>query len=873
MIKSVITGVNDNFHYLKYTKVFKSAWKYFFEDISLYCCYTGNNSDIKDFLNSQFDHVFHLPNDNFKESVYAAQSARAYCASLVEEVGLCITTDIDLIPLSSEYFNKGAENSNPDEFLIYRNVLLDIHQIAISYCAAFPSTWREITQISTLSEAIERIQSDHLKIQADGIKGGEGWFYDQVNLFDIVIRSQELWDPKNNRVRVLDDTKLRFSRLDRALLNSKEIFFNNPLDLLAQNFSDYHLPEIEVDEIPEWEIKFTHNIPPLAYTTPNYFATEFSKRLESSLQEIKVNKRDWRALFNLSKLRDEFARFCLDPKNKVENIADHEELLKIYTAFIDTQVNYLNDKLNVAFKNYWANKKTNGISGISDISSQIELLFIKPHLVKRSKYLQTFNNRFQYAYNRFIFLPPIFFEDINERNLYLNYFKQLITELIEYAKSQKLELFQALAIDFLNTTSIIPLYFSDSALTDVMKSRASIIEIIVSAFSGSPPLDYSFAPRKSGKIKVGVLAAHFKEQTETYATLPSYEYINKDVFNITLISQLPFTNTAIETKCLNSASDAMTLTGNIAEDIQNIRARDFDILWIGTNVTAVLNYVTQISAFRLARHQILSGCCPVTSGFKNVDYFVSGDLTETPNAQNDYTEKLLLVKGTAHCFTFEDNALNFKKSKVEIRKKFNIPTEATIFTSGANFYKLTPELLDIWLEILKQTQNSYLFLYPFNPNWTNNYPTNYFLFYLEELLLKHNVHRSRIIIHDPFKHKNELLQTIAECDVYLDSFPYSGMTSILDPIKVNLPMISLEGKFQRERMSSSSLNSLGLIDWVTENAAAYVSKAVYLHHSKTARETMKKQLEQSLLKIPPFMDSASFSKEVGNIFSKLTLTK
>jgi predicted O-linked N-acetylglucosamine transferase (SPINDLY family) len=99
------------------------------------------------------------------------------------------------------------------------------------------------------------------------------------------------------------------------------------------------------------------------------------------------------------------------------------------------------------------------------------------------------------------------------------------------------------------------------------------------------------------------------------------------------------------------------------------------------------------------------------------------------------------------------------------------------------------------------------------------------------------------------------------------------MTSILDPIKVNLPMISLEGKFQRERMSSSSLNSLGLVDWVTDNVAAYVSKAVYLHHSKSARETMKKQLEQSLLKTPPFIHSASFSKEVENIFNKLTLNK
>jgi predicted O-linked N-acetylglucosamine transferase (SPINDLY family) len=144
---------------------------------------------------------------------------------------------------------------------------------------------------------------------------------------------------------------------------------------------------------------------------------------------------------------------------------------------------------------------------------------------------------------------------------------------------------------------------------------------------------------------------------------------------------------------------------------------------------------------------------------------------------------------------------------------------------------------------------------------------------LEELLLKFDIHRSRVIIHEPFKDREELLTSLAECDIYLDSFPYSGMTSILDPMKVNLPIISLEGKFQRERMSSSSLKSLGLSDWITENTSEYLSKAVYLYHSRVARQNMRTQLAKSLSNNPPFIDSVGFSKEVEKIFEELTFTK
>jgi predicted O-linked N-acetylglucosamine transferase (SPINDLY family) len=141
---------------------------------------------------------------------------------------------------------------------------------------------------------------------------------------------------------------------------------------------------------------------------------------------------------------------------------------------------------------------------------------------------------------------------------------------------------------------------------------------------------------------------------------------------------------------------------------------------------------------------------------------------------------------------------------------------------------------------------------------------------MEEQLYRYGIDLNRVIIHEPFTTKDELLKTISECDIYLDSYPYSGMTSIIDPITVGLPIIASEGLYQRERMSSSSLQSLGLYDWITEDNEAYVSKAVYLAKSRIARNEMSIRLSNKLKEsTPTFLDSYKYSQDIGNIFSKI----
>ena len=236
--------------------MFCKAWRYFFKDIKLYCCYSGTNLEVLNFLKCEFDEVSNIPFSDFNHSIYAAQSGRVYCAGLVKNEGFCITTDIDLIPLNSNYFVRACFEKGQGDFIIFRDVLLSEKQIAISYCGAYPSVWTNLTGVADITDAIKKISEDINIIQPDGIKGGPSWFYDQIKLYELILGETTANFNIKPNINILQDEKLNFSRLDRAYINCREIFLKNTLINLSKTFSDFHLPDIEVSELDIWVSKF-----------------------------------------------------------------------------------------------------------------------------------------------------------------------------------------------------------------------------------------------------------------------------------------------------------------------------------------------------------------------------------------------------------------------------------------------------------------------------------------------------------------------------------------------------------------------------------------------------------------------------------------
>jgi hypothetical protein len=194
----------------------------------------------------------------------------------------------------------------------------------------------------------------------------------------------------------------------------------------------------------------------------------------------------------------------------------------------------------------------------------------------------------------------------------------------------------------------IPLYFNSANLKDIYVKRAAIMEV---ALQRGFQLDYVFPPRDKNhkKIRVGVLSNHFTPQPETFATLPTFEYLDYR-FKVILYTNIQ-SGHPLETYCESRVDHLVKLPEDLYAKVQTIRQDDLDIILIGTNVTAVTNQINILALHRLARIQIATFNSPVTTGMKQVDYYLTGTLTAFGSSEH-YQETLALINGTGFCFSY-----------------------------------------------------------------------------------------------------------------------------------------------------------------------------------------------------------------------------
>lgn len=472
-------------------------------------------------------------------------------------------------------------------------------------------------------------------------------------------------------------------------------------------------------------------------------------------------------------------------------------------------------------------------------------------------------------YLGFMLESPPLFREIGEAANYYQYMKKWIDYLHnQIFSNQNSKLCQEVALFFSKNANFVPLYFNAKNLKNICKKRADILEFSLKI--QGHPIDYNFPERLPSrqKIRIGILAAHFQPQTDTFATLPVYKYLNRDIFEIILYT-IHLGTHRLERYCSGHADAMVLLPQDLQSQVQTIREGDLDILLIGTNITAWTNAIALIALHRLARVQIANVCSCITTGMRHIDYYISGKLTEPENdAEQHYTETLIALDGSAHCYDFATEQQVISTISVT-REKLGIDQNAVVYISGANFYKITPEVEAAWVKIITGTPNSRLVLYPFNPNWSSNYAFVAFEKRLMASFDQYDLSRDRLIILEAVPNVADVKERLKLGDVYLDSFPFAGATSLLDPLELSIPPVVMGGNTFRSLVGPALLKELQIPELIADNKESYIQLAIALGTNPKLRQTMSDKIKQKMYKNPAFLDSRSYSAKLGKLFQEL----
>jgi hypothetical protein len=406
----------------------------------------------------------------------------------------------------------------------------------------------------------------------------------------------------------------------------------------------------------------------------------------------------------------------------------------------------------------------------------------------------------------------------------------------------------------------IPAYFNRRNLRGLFERRGRLLEKWL-ADSGYV-LEHRFGERGSrGRIRVGILANNFRAETETLAALPMYRELDRERFEVILLAP-GMGESEMERLCARCAEREVSLPAEAREQVGIIRELDLDVLLVATNVTAATNPITILAAHRLARVQIATIHSCVTTGLKNIDWHLTGKLFERgEGAGEDYTEKLLMIEGTGHCYDFGTEPAGPVGKEIS-RGVYGIGENEIVFVSGANAHKIVPEVQEAWGRILAATPGSRLLIHPENPNWMRRYPIAAWLDGFYRRLGKHGVARERVIISEPTGTRQEILKRMQMGDVYLDSFPYSGPTTVLDGLLAGLAPVVLDGNNFRSLQGAGMMRELGMEEMVAKSEEEYVALAVKLARDGAYCAAINEKLAAAMKAGPRFLDGKDYARRM-----------
>ena len=465
------------------------------------------------------------------------------------------------------------------------------------------------------------------------------------------------------------------------------------------------------------------------------------------------------------------------------------------------------------------------------------------------------------------------FQSDEEREQYIEHLVRLFDYLADRLATDRSVSFFGFAERFLRGFKAGTVYSCEGDLRRYAEAKARLIEQFVARSHGSevsswqPP-----SRRRPGPLRVGTLWYDTDRRTENIVGVASCRGLVQHGFDVSAIVLNQRFSVAVERSLEQDVRAISTryvalFDGSLPATAQAIRDLDLDVLIIMNNITWGYSNHIALCSLRLARLQAVNFCAVYTTGFRSIDTYLSGAMSERaqqPDAA--YSERLDVKPGSCLIFDAADYGAGAGVSPPE--EILALRRYGTVFVSGANFYKLHPRLTRAWIEILSRVQDSVLILYPFNPNWDSTYAFSSLKRRLEGELGAAGVDPGRVVVAGPWQDASAIQGVLSISDIYLDSFPHSGGLSSLDALSTGIPVVTKTGPNQREGQTSDLLEILGLASLVAATEAEYVDLAISLSSDPdrwcSAVKTIKERLPDAA-----FFDWPAYSQAFAEQLSRL----
>jgi predicted O-linked N-acetylglucosamine transferase (SPINDLY family)/LPS sulfotransferase NodH len=454
------------------------------------------------------------------------------------------------------------------------------------------------------------------------------------------------------------------------------------------------------------------------------------------------------------------------------------------------------------------------------------------------------------------------FDGVAAVTAHVDYLRRLLAGVERVLDTERPDaLLYRMALHLLRELRLTKAVFGRDNLAALFRQRGRCIEKTL-VHAGATLAMTDRERRSARRLRVGVMVRHLAPSPEAWAALGMYRCLDPERFDLVLItSHLPAADELandVFPSCLKLAGLA------VDEAVAAIRGLDLDLFILGAYTTGI-ERVAQICAHRLARLQV-NACfnCPTTLGLASFDLAVAWGGISAPDPQAQYVERLVFTDAPLQC-CFDFGALEGGGEGDDPHPAFDrIAPGGVRLVSGAMAHKILPELLSTWARILARCEGSQLILYPFAACWALPFSEEVFRRRVNDALDREGVGPDRVVILAA-QTPQEVRRILARCDLYLDSFPYTGATTVCEALAEGVPVVTLEGEMLREQTGAAWLRAYDLPELIAADEASYVEIAARLIGDDAARAGARSKVARVLAAgTAPHADSERFGAALSD---------
>jgi protein O-GlcNAc transferase len=335
--------------------------------------------------------------------------------------------------------------------------------------------------------------------------------------------------------------------------------------------------------------------------------------------------------------------------------------------------------------------------------------------------------------------------------------------------------------------------------------------------------------------KVGIVSAHIHDHSVWNALVRGWvEELDPERYELHLFH-------------LGAGQDAETrrAASNAAEFHQGRRSFDAWARAIHDSQLDVLIYpeigmdatTAKLAAMRLAPVQATSWGHPETSGLPTIDYFFSAAGLEPPDAQANYSEKLVLLPNLG-CY--------LRRPEREIAAERPAGLSGRVLVCPGTPFKYAPQHDRVLVEIARRVPDARLVFFSANPPSLSQK--------LKQRLEQAGLDFERQAVLLPWLSTEKFRALLAGAALYLDTIGFSGFNTALQAVESGVPVVTREGRFLRGRLASGILRHIGAGELIAPNDDAYIELAVTLAKSRPRLQANRERLYEDAAPVAALQD-------------------